>query len=447
MYGVEFRPRDFQGIRGIPVVKEIVQKILKSQEYDPAYLFEGAHSTGKTTLGQIMARAILCQNRQPDMSPCNQCRSCKDFLRGSHTDYLEIDAANNGSKDRIKDIREMLQYSTASGYRIILFDEAHSVSKEGKDALLMELEKGMKNIILMFCTTEIEKMPSTLRSRCIEFKLPNPTETDIYEKLQYICDQKSIKYDREGLLTIIRATGRHYRDAENRLRQISLLGDVVIENVKKIVSLFDEEISAMLLTIEPNINKSLELVDHICSRMDVKGIYFTVLRLLTDAIKSMRGLSFESDHYTRLLKLLIKQYGYGLFELLDYIISRKRIDDIIFLQSDLLIMHYKMKKGGFKSESIEQGPEKKRGPVASSNSDPEDITKRNDLQPWEKEDLIRKIKNEKLLKGADKSVAESVSKVWGPDTKSVPDSAKKKKISPSEFMSIISGGSVESERI
>ena len=150
MFGIKYRPLSFKGIYGLPVVKKVLQKILSTGVYDPGYLFEGAYSSGKTTISRIFARSILCENRLEDMSPCNVCESCRAFLENRHMDYIEIDAANNGTKDKIQDIKELIKYESITGTKIILYDEAHNISKDGKDALLAQLEKEDSNVIIIF---------------------------------------------------------------------------------------------------------------------------------------------------------------------------------------------------------------------------------------------------------------------------------------------------------
>jgi len=304
MFGVEFRPLDFESVYGLDTVKDVLRGALKSQDYDPGYLLAGSYSSGKTTIGRIFARAVLCPNKSSDMSPCNQCLSCKSFIEERNPGYLEIDAANNGTKDRIQSIKETLQYESISGYKIILFDEAHRISKEGKDALLTQLERIRNNVILLFCTTEIEKMPPEIASRCLEFHFPDPTEKEIVRKLKNICEVKDLSYKDQALRMIVRSGGRHFRDAENRLRQVSLLGDITEENVKKVATTYDKEIAALLLYLSTEISKSLKVADYLVTKMDVRRLYHNILAMLNDAVKSMNGVIFLDEHYHSLLRKL-----------------------------------------------------------------------------------------------------------------------------------------------
>jgi DNA polymerase-3 subunit gamma/tau len=450
MFGIEFRPLTFDSVYGLPVVKKILKGYLKADSYDSGYLFVGPYSSGKTTLSRLFARSILCEDRLPDMSPCNECPSCTNFLANKHPGYLEIDAANNGTKDRIQEIKEILKYESISGKKIILFDEAQNITKEGKDALLLQLESGDPNVIIIFCTTEVDKMPSTIRSRCCDFRLPEPSEKDIIQKLIKICELKDLKYEMDALHIILRATGRHYRDAENKMRQVSMLGDVSIENVKLVVSLYDNEISAMLLALPSDLSTAIRMSEKLISFMDIRQMYDSILRLLNDSIKNMNGVTFESADYTNIIGSLRNSFGNTLFEILDYVLNKNRLNEVTVFQSDILILHYKFLKGGIKFKAFDAPEEvtqvKKR---TDTQDEGREILDDKTLQPWEKDDKLRVLKAKKLQTEKVEQVTETVSKVWGPEMKSkVPEQPIKSNssITKEQFTQIV-GGIIEPDRI
>ena len=451
MFGLEFRPLIFDSVYGLSVTKRILRGNLKINDFDSGYLFIGPFSSGKTTLSRIFARSILCENRLPDMSPCNVCQSCKNFLEGKHPGYLEIDAANNGTKDRIQEIKEILRYESITGKKIILFDEAQNITKEGKDALLLQLELGDPNVILIFCTTEVDKMPKTIKSRCSDFRLPEPSENDIIEKLEKICEIKDLKFNRDALHMIVLSVGRHYRDAENKLRQVSMLGDITIENVKSVVSLYDSEITSMLLALPNDLSTAINISDNLISLMDVRQIYNSILRLINDSIKNMNNVTFGSQDYSKIIGSLRNSFGSTLFEILDYVINKDRLNDVTMFQSDLLILHYKFLKGGFKFKAFDVPEEYKvvgKKEKDSSQNEGREILKDRSLEPWEKDDKLRSLKMKRLQTDKNESVEEKVSKKWGPETKfNVPNQPEKSKISKEKFAEIVDGGIVEPDRI
>ncbi len=449
MFGIEFRPLTFNSVYGLPVMKKILTGNLRENKFDAGYLFIGPYSSGKTTISRLFARSILCENRAEDMSPCNECPSCVSFLENTHPGYLEIDAANNGTKDRIQEIKEMLRYESVTGKKIILFDEAQNITKEGKDALLLQLENGDPNVILIFCTTEVDKMPSTIKSRCSDFRLPEPSEKDIIQKLEDICKIKGLKYERDALHMIVLSVGRHYRDAENKLRQISMLGDINIENAKSVISLYDREIASMLLALPEDLSKAIKISEDLMATMDIRQIYISILRLVNDAIKSISGVTYDSSDYTKIISSLKNNFGNVLFEILDYVINKDRLNDVTMFQSDILIIHYKFVKGGFKFKGFDVPVDQDiRGKKRNDDQiDGRNIINDKSLEPWEKDDKLRSLKMKRQQSDKNEKVPEMVSKTWGPEIKSnIPEQPEKSKLSKEQFTEII-GGDIESDRI
>jgi DNA polymerase III subunit gamma/tau len=453
MFGVKYRPLDFDSVLGLDNIKDVLKATIRSEEIDPAYLFVGDYSTGKTTLGRIFARSLLCTNRKEDMSPCNECESCKDFLSERNQSYIEIDAANGGSKEKIQDLLELLKYDTISGKTIILLDECQEISKAGKDALLVELEKENKNVMFIFCTTEIDKMPKTLRSRCQEFQIPQPIEANVIKKLKTICELNNLKYTPDALYTLVQASGRHYRDAENKLGLTSKLGEINEENVAKVAVSYNKEISFLLAAIPYDLTKTLKAAEYLTSRMNIKDIYEGILRILNDTIKYNQGFAFENATYAEYLNILSKQYGTSAFEVLDYLLTKQRLNDITLFYSDLLIIHYKFLQCHFDPKVIPS----KAQPTATDKKEPEKKIDRalsmefiNKQPPWEKEELIRKIKHKKLQEQEDNRQTEKVSQTWGPQYQE-PTADKKAllrgKLSSDEFSKVVKGSQNEEFKV
>lgn len=424
MFGVEFRPLTFGDVLGLDDAKDILRKILQTCDYDSGYIFGGSHATGKTTLGRIFARAILCENRSGDMSPCNECKSCRDFLAERNPAYLEIDAANQGTKEKIQDIKDSLRYETLSNRKIILFDEAHDISEAGKDALLLQLERYDPNVILIFCTTDPDKMHQTLRSRCMEFAIQDPSETLVKEKLSRICAAKGIGHEDDALEDIVRSVGRHYRDAENKLRQVSLLGEVSRENVKRAVSMYVDETTGLLLTLPDDLGKAITFADYLVSKMNVHRIYSLMVRILVDAVKQSNGVPFPDGRYSDLLRAVSKKYGPMAYEVLDYLVSKNRMNDQQMFQSDMLIVHYRFRKGSFvpqaapsqerpaEQRAAEQGTESVQTVVKAPT-----ISELSKLPDGKKEDVVRQYKESRRKQRVDERVPEKVSRSWGPEKK------------------------------
>lgn len=191
-----------------------------------------------TTLGRILARALLCENPK-DGNPCDACGSCRSIIeRGSSECFVEVDAATNSGKDDIREVLELLQYDTFSGRRrIYLFDEAHRLSKDALDALLKPMEDTVqggddKLLVCIFCTTEPERMRATIFSRCAPaFVIRTVPPEGIADRLAWVCEQEKIDYEREALVIIAEAVECHIRDALKSVEGVSMLGKVDVENV------------------------------------------------------------------------------------------------------------------------------------------------------------------------------------------------------------------------
>lgn len=215
-----------------------------------------------TTLGRIMARALMCESPKDNGDPCDECQSCVSILEtGNSMDFVEVDAATNSGKADVQKITEEIQYSTFAGRRrIYLFDEAHQLSKDALDALLKPLEENIpgtqeKRLVCIFCTTEPEKMKATIFSRCAPTFVIQPVmPADIAKRLAYVCDQEGFEYDVDMLHVIAEMTECHIRDALKSVEGVSMLGKLNRENVAKYLKL---DMNLMFIDVLENLGKDL----------------------------------------------------------------------------------------------------------------------------------------------------------------------------------------------
>lgn len=241
-----YRPRTFDDVLGQEATITILRRFIATgRALHQSYLFAGLFGSGKTTLGRILARALMCEAPTDKGDPCDACPSCRSILEtGTSMDFVEVDAATNSGKADVQKIVEDIQYSTFAGRRrIYLFDEAHQLSRDALDALLKPLEECIpgtqeKRLVCIFCTTEPEKMRATIFSRCAPTFVVQPVApTDIAKRLGYVCDQEGYTYDPEVLPVIAEMTECHIRDALKALEGVSLLGPLNRENVSKYLKL------------------------------------------------------------------------------------------------------------------------------------------------------------------------------------------------------------------
>lgn len=236
---IKYRPRVYSDVLGQEATIAILREYVRSgRGFRQSYLFCGGHGSGKTTLGRILARALLCESPK-DGEPCDECFSCRNLLEnGTSADFVEVDAATNSGKADVAKIVEEIAYSTFSGKRrIYLFDESHQLSKDALDALLKPLEDNIqgsedKRLTCIFCTTEPERMRATILSRCAPAFVVQPQKpTHIAKRLEDICSKEGIEADPEMLVLIAEVTECHIRDALKAIEGVSMLGGITRENV------------------------------------------------------------------------------------------------------------------------------------------------------------------------------------------------------------------------
>lgn len=208
-----FRPQSFDEMVGQEhIVKTLVNQI-KSDRIGHAYLFCGARGTGKTTTARIFARAINCEH-PINGKPCGECETCKALSDPTNLDILEIDAASNNKVDDVREIREKVQYPPVNGkYKVYIIDEVHMLTTEAFNAILKTLEEPPKHAVFILATTEPQKLPATILSRCMRFDFKLFADSDIAEFIKKIYDELGKEYEDEAVLKIAASGEGSMRDA------------------------------------------------------------------------------------------------------------------------------------------------------------------------------------------------------------------------------------------
>ncbi len=215
-----FRPRTFDEVVGQQSVLQSLKSALEQDRVPHALLFSGSRGVGKTTLARIVARALNCEEG-PTPTPCGKCHACLTTLDGKNPDVVEIDAASHNLVDDIRDLRDRVGFaSMGSRYKVYILDEVHMLTRNAFNAFLKTLEEPPKNVVFILATTELHKVPETIRSRCQVHLFRRIGDTDIIERLRAICTHENLEVE-DGVLGEIAAASRGgMRDAETALERV-----------------------------------------------------------------------------------------------------------------------------------------------------------------------------------------------------------------------------------
>ncbi len=209
----KWRPQRFEDVCGQEHVTSILQYQTRTGGLSHAYLFCGSRGTGKTTCAKILAKAVNCENPQ-NGSPCLSCDACRAIESGSATDVLEMDAASNNGVDNIRDIRDEVVYPpNALKKRVYIIDEVHMLSASAFNALLKTLEEPPEYVVFILATTELQKLPATIISRCQRYDFRRIATPVLADRLSYIASKEGISLDREAALLLGRMAQGGMRDA------------------------------------------------------------------------------------------------------------------------------------------------------------------------------------------------------------------------------------------
>ncbi len=266
----KWRPVDFDTVSGQTHVTDVLKYQVANGKISHAYLFCGSRGTGKTTCAKIMAKAVNCLNPK-NGNPCNECFACKSINDGLATDVTEMDAASNNGVDNVRDIREEVVFHPAElKYRVYIIDEVHMLSASAFNALLKTLEEPPSHVIFILATTELQKLPSTIISRCQHYDFKRLSMKDLTDRLHVIAEEENIPLEDSGALLIARMAQGGMRDA------ISLL-ELCAGNGERI----DEDSAAALLGCG-NRGSVFDLVRAISAK-DFSSIYARISELVMES--------------------------------------------------------------------------------------------------------------------------------------------------------------------
>lgn len=300
----KWRPAVFTDVSGQEHITSTLQNEVSSGRLNHAYLFTGSRGTGKTTCAKILAKAVNCLNPQ-NGNPCGECEICKGIDDGSILDIVEMDAASNRKIDDIRQIIDEVQFKpTKCKYRVYIVDEVHMLTQEAFNALLKTLEEPPEHVIFILATTEVHKLPQTIRSRCQRFDFHRIPPRAIADRVEYVVSQENAEITDSAALMLASVADGALRDAlsllDSCLAVSSYIDEKVVRNAAGLVNnsyLF--ELATAIINKNPS--KSLEIVGRLYSESkdmarlcDELVEHFRALMLIK-TIKNPRDILIMSD--------------------------------------------------------------------------------------------------------------------------------------------------------
>ena len=326
----KFRPTTFSEMVGQEHITRTLRNQIIANRVGHAYLFNGGRGTGKTSSAKILARAINCLNPK-DGEPCNECEICKSALNGSLTDIVEMDAASNNSVEDIRGIREEVNFlPTKAKYRVYIIDEVHMLSTGAFNALLKTLEEPPEHVKFILATTEPQKLPATILSRCQRFDFKRISNEDIIKRLKVVCNESNIEIS-EGALNIIAVLSegamrdalsileRCIQDGENKIDENKIKDLVGIPKLSYVNSI----ISAIL---EYNLDEVVKSTNQILNEgKDLDNFLWEMIKYVKDILvyKSCKNLELYTQDEISVIDNLANKY------------SNERLIDLIYELSEL----------------------------------------------------------------------------------------------------------------
>ena len=387
----KYRPIDFSDVVGQDIIVKTLLNSLKLGNINHAYLFTGPRGTGKTSIAKILAKSVNCENLVDGVA-CNKCVNCTQNIDKNHVDVIEIDAASNNGVDEIRELRNKVNLVPSLGkYKIYIIDEVHMLTTGAFNALLKTLEEPPKHAIFILATTEPQKIPLTILSRCQRFDFKKISNNYIFKRLKDICDKESIKITDDSIREIARLADGGMRDSLSILDQVSSFtqNEITVEDVHLINgTLTQEELSKFAIEIlNKNVYEVLTKIDNFDETgknftkiLEELILFFKNVLIVEEAPQYLIDSNYDIEVYKNMSGILSKLELIDLIDTMNQNLSVIKKGTVQRLQFELLILkllnYEKPQNKQYVSNSIKENLSVR--PIENKNESKTVIKKEND---------------------------------------------------------------------
>lgn len=317
MYYRKYRPQTIAELDN-ELVRETLGQALLENKWVHAYLLTGTRGSGKTSTARLIAKIVNCTNRRKGEEPCNRCESCKAVTAGSSLDVMEIDAASNTGVDDIRDLREKVKLApTSSRYKVYIIDEVHMLSTGAFNALLKTLEEPPEHVIFVLATTDPQKLPETIMSRCLVYDFGRISTNEIVRSLKKVIKGEGLSVSDDVIAQIAKKANGSYRDGQKLLEQfimrsastdLELIDSLNPDNLEKLsktllISLEKRDLAGAVKVVETSFEKGIKMKDLVKELVDdLRG----VLLFRNGVLSQQEELGISSEDVNHLITGLLE---------------------------------------------------------------------------------------------------------------------------------------------